>query len=131
MHQHQMRNQRLALPSTGTVSTTTTNSANPLFPRLSSPQNNSSSPLATANSFLSSSAIDKLVHPNPTIVSSCVRDTMPMGSDQQHDLDVSEEDLKDLLSQKDLATTLAENLLKHFGSDDIDIKDSGKFTTRK
>ncbi|XP_050313542.1 lysine-specific demethylase 6A isoform X2 [Anthonomus grandis grandis] len=38
---------------------------------------------------------------------------------QQHDLDV-EAELKDLLSQKDLATTLAENLLKHFGSDDID-----------
>lgn len=39
-----------------------------------------------------------------------------------NDLDVSEEDLQDLLSQKDLATTLAENLLKHFGSDDIDVK---------
>lgn len=47
-----------------------------------------------------------------------------------NDLDVSEEDLKDLLSQKDLATTLAENLLKHFeGSDDIDIKEEEKGTS--
>lgn len=38
---------------------------------------------------------------------------------QQHDLDV-EAELKDLLSQKDLATTLAENLLKHFGSDEME-----------
>lgn len=42
---------------------------------------------------------------------------MPGGG--QSDLGVSEEDIKDLLSHKDLATALAENLLKHFGSDDI------------
>lgn len=48
---------------------------------------------------------------------------------QQHDLDV-EAELKDLLSQKDLATTLAENLLKHFGSDDIDdVKEEADSTT--
>ncbi|KAL1493384.1 hypothetical protein ABEB36_011447 [Hypothenemus hampei] len=42
---------------------------------------------------------------------------------QTSDMDV-EAELKDLLSQKDLATTLAENLLKHFGSDDIeDVKE--------
>lgn len=48
---------------------------------------------------------------------------------QQHDLDV-EAELKDLLSQKDLATTLAENLLKHFGSEDIeDVKEEADSTT--
>ncbi|CAG9855158.1 unnamed protein product [Phyllotreta striolata] len=46
---------------------------------------------------------------------------------EQHSGDLDEnlvKDLKDLLAQKDLATTLAENLLKQFGSDDIDVKDS-------
>lgn len=32
------------------------------------------------------------------------------------DLTVSESDLQALLSQKDIATSLAEDLLKHFGS---------------
>lgn len=53
----------------------------------------------------------------------CSKELMPLGSSNASDLDVSEEDLKDLFSQKDLATTLAENLLKHFGSDDIEIKE--------
>ncbi|XP_076262257.1 utx histone demethylase isoform X2 [Rhynchophorus ferrugineus] len=44
---------------------------------------------------------------------------------QQQDL---EEELKDLLSQKDLAATLAENLLKHFGSDEIDTKEEADST---
>lgn len=43
------------------------------------------------------------------------------------DLSVSDQELQALLSQKDIATSLAEDLLKHFGSpsavDDIDIKD--------
>lgn len=43
------------------------------------------------------------------------------------DLGVSDQELQALLSQKDIATSLAEDLLKHFGSpsavDDIDIKD--------
>ncbi|ERL85192.1 hypothetical protein D910_02614 [Dendroctonus ponderosae] len=48
---------------------------------------------------------------------------------QQHDLDV-EAELKDLLSQKDLATTLAENLLKHFGSDEMEeVKEEPDSTT--
>ncbi|CAG9760396.1 unnamed protein product [Ceutorhynchus assimilis] len=48
---------------------------------------------------------------------------------QHHDLDV-EAELKDLLSQKDLATTLAENLLKHFGSEDMeDVKEEADSTT--
>lgn len=53
---------------------------------------------------------------------------MPLSSNPP-DLDVSEEDLQDLLSQKDLATTLAENLLKHFGSDEIDVKEEPESTT--
>lgn len=54
----------------------------------------------------------------------CSKDLLPMGAANSSELDVSEEDLKDLFSQKDLATTLAENLLKHFGSDDtIEIKE--------
>lgn len=53
----------------------------------------------------------------------CPKDMMPIGSASASELDVSEEDLKDLFSQKDLATTLAENLLKHFGSDEIEIKE--------
>ncbi|XP_030762283.1 lysine-specific demethylase 6A isoform X2 [Sitophilus oryzae] len=49
-------------------------------------------------------------------------------SSQHQDLDV-EEELKDLLSQKDLATTLAENLLKHFGSEEIETKEEADSTT--
>ncbi|CAH0562123.1 unnamed protein product [Brassicogethes aeneus] len=62
---------------------------------------------------------DKLMQPNPVLVPSH-RDSF---ASHATDLDVSEEDLKDLLSQKDLATTLAEDLLKHFGSEDIDVKE--------
>lgn len=39
------------------------------------------------------------------------------------DLGVTDQELQALLSQKDIATTLAEDLLKHFGSDDLDEKD--------
>lgn len=47
----------------------------------------------------------------------------------QHDLDV-EAELKHLLSQKDLATTLAENLLKHFGSEEMeDVKEGADSRT--
>ncbi|XP_017776460.1 PREDICTED: histone demethylase UTY isoform X4 [Nicrophorus vespilloides] len=45
-----------------------------------------------------------------------------VGPAMSNELDVSEEDLQNILSQKDIATTLAEKLLKHFGSE-IDIKD--------
>lgn len=67
---------------------------------------------------------DKLVQPIPNVVPTCARDvTAPISGHPSTDMDVSEEELKDLLSQKDLATTLAENLLKHFGSDAMDIKE--------
>ena len=41
------------------------------------------------------------------------------------ELTVSDQELTALLSQKDIATSLAEDLLKHFGSEssDLDIKD--------
>lgn len=43
-----------------------------------------------------------------------------------NDLTVSEQELQALLSQKDIATSLAEDLLKHFGSPstpDVTIKE--------
>lgn len=44
---------------------------------------------------------------------------------QNTDLTVSDQELTALLSQKDIATSLAEDLLKHFGSEtsDLDIKE--------
>lgn len=38
-------------------------------------------------------------------------------------LGVTDQELQALLSQKDIATSFAENLLKQFGSDDLDIKE--------
>lgn len=65
---------------------------------------------------------EKLVQPPLTApIPNCTKDMqLPTSVTHSNDLDVSEEDLQSLLSQKDLATTLAENLLKHFGSEDID-----------
>lgn len=40
-----------------------------------------------------------------------------------HLLGVTDQELQALLSQKDIATSFAENLLKQFGSDDLDIKE--------
>lgn len=66
----------------------------------------------------------QMVQPNVSAVPSCQSLSLSTNSDIiNNDLDVSEEDLKDLLSQRDLATTLAENLLKHFGSEGIDVKE--------
>lgn len=39
------------------------------------------------------------------------------------DLGVTDQELQALLSQKDIATSLAEDLLKHFGSEDLDVKE--------
>lgn len=39
------------------------------------------------------------------------------------DLGVTDQELQALLSQKDIATSLAEDLLKHFGSEELDVKD--------
>lgn len=66
----------------------------------------------------------QMVQPNVSAVPSCQSLSLSTNSEiMNNDLDVSEEDLKDLLSQRDLATTLAENLLKHFGSEGIDVKE--------
>lgn len=46
---------------------------------------------------------------------------------------VSDQELQALLSQKDIATSLAEDLLKHFGSpgpgDDLEIKEESQSNT--
>ncbi|XP_043486320.1 histone demethylase UTY isoform X5 [Polistes fuscatus] len=47
----------------------------------------------------------------------------PEGSAGNKDLGVTDQELQALLSQKDLATSLAEDLLKHFGSEDLDVKE--------
>ncbi|XP_018569203.1 lysine-specific demethylase 6A isoform X2 [Anoplophora glabripennis] len=83
------------------------------------------SPHSTAKGY-SPTISDKLVQPNPIVGP---RDFISSSGHHAPDLDENlEEDLKDLLSQKDLATTLAENLLKHFGSDDIDVKEEADST---
>ncbi|XP_076685671.1 utx histone demethylase isoform X3 [Andrena cerasifolii] len=47
----------------------------------------------------------------------------PEGSAGNKDLGVTDQELQALLSQKDIATSLAEDLLKHFGSEDLDVKE--------
>ncbi|XP_059617836.1 histone demethylase UTY isoform X2 [Phlebotomus argentipes] len=47
----------------------------------------------------------------------------PIVTTSQSDLGVTDQELKAILSQRDIATTLAEDLLKQFGSDDIEIKE--------
>ncbi|GLH15815.1 Uncharacterized protein GBIM_20243 [Gryllus bimaculatus] len=51
-------------------------------------------------------------------------------SPSSKELGVSEQELQALLSQKDIATSLAEDLLKHFGSssDELDVKDEENST---
>ena len=50
---------------------------------------------------------------------------MPNGNAANKDpgLGVTDQELQALLSQKDIATSLAEDLLKHFGSEDLDVKE--------
>lgn len=117
MQQNQQlrNNQRPALntPVTRSAPTPPSYNNNTSFGQNGSPHN-------TAKSY-SPTISDKLVQPNPIVGP---RDFISSSGQPAPDLDENlEEDLKDLLSQKDLATTLAENLLKHFGSDDIDVKE--------
>nr|CAH7715209.1 unnamed protein product [Callosobruchus chinensis] len=74
--------------------------------------NQNGSPLNTAKSFSPTGSGDKLMQRSPVVTP---RDFLSPG---QHSSDITadnlEEDLEDLLSQKDLAATLAEDLLKHF-----------------
>ncbi|XP_074027245.1 lysine-specific demethylase 6A-like [Leptinotarsa decemlineata] len=66
----------------------------------------------------SSIKTEKMVQPNPV-----VEPRSFMASANPHLDETLEEDLKDLFAQKDLATTFAENLLKQFGSSDMDVKE--------
>ena len=105
-HQQQLRNQQQTPSPLSTTSEAVTQS----FNSQQYSQGNGTPTVITP----------KLVQPSiPPPVSNC----LATPSSNFTDLDVSDEDLKDLLSQKGLATTLAENLLKHFGSDDINIKE--------
>lgn len=45
------------------------------------------------------------------------------GNNKDAGLGVTDQELQALLSQKDIATSLAEDLLKHFGSEDLDVKE--------
>lgn len=47
----------------------------------------------------------------------------PEGSAANKELGVTDQELQALLSQRDIATSLAEDLLKHFGSEDLDVKE--------
>nr|CAH7768894.1 unnamed protein product [Callosobruchus chinensis] len=83
--------------------------------------NQNGSPLNTAKSFSPTGSGDKLMQPSPVVTP---RDFLSPG---QYSADITadnlEKDLKDLLSQKDLAATLAEDLLKHFSSEGTDVKE--------
>ncbi|XP_018332991.1 lysine-specific demethylase 6A isoform X2 [Agrilus planipennis] len=135
-HQQQFRTQKQQ-PQSG-ISSVTRTGQTPTFTgsitqSFSSQAINRTSPLAPPKSFSPINTVtppgnqfksDKLVQPSLTTpIPNCMRDissSMSMSNAGTNDLDVSEEDLQDLLSQKDLATTLAENLLKHFGSEEMD-----------
>lgn len=120
-HQQQLRNQR---QTTATTSVTTRPGQTPPAYNSSSQQfssqttQNNGTPVTSLTQTTSQIKLHQPLLNAP--VPNCTKDLMPTSSSE---LDVSEEDLQDLLSHKDLATTLAENLLKHFGSDDIDIKE--------
>lgn len=54
---------------------------------------------------------------------SSTTNSYPEGSAGNKDLGVTDQELQALLAQKDIATSLAEDLLKHFGSEDLDVKE--------
>ncbi|KAH0548799.1 hypothetical protein KQX54_002467 [Cotesia glomerata] len=58
-----------------------------------------------------------------TQITSTTGNNYPESSVGSKDINVTDQELHALLSQKDLATTLAEDLLKHFGSEDLDEKE--------
>ncbi|XP_015609796.1 histone demethylase UTY isoform X3 [Cephus cinctus] len=60
---------------------------------------------------------------------SSTTNSYPEGSSGNKDLGVTDQELQALLSQKDIATSLAEDLLKHFGSEDLDVKDESSAIT--
>lgn len=107
-HQQQLRNQRQTVAS---PVTSISSSQVPAFNGTTASQTNGT-PTAMPT--------PKLVQPS---LQPPVPTCMSLPNASFNELDVSEEELQDLLSQKGLATTLAENLLKQFGSDEIDIKE--------
>lgn len=58
-----------------------------------------------------------------TQITSTTGNNYPESSVGSKDINVTDQELHALLSQKDLATTLAEDILKHFGSEDLDEKE--------
>ncbi|XP_060537446.1 histone demethylase UTY isoform X2 [Cylas formicarius] len=118
-HQYNIMQQQLRSNQNRPIPSANATSRGGLTPPYTLGQNGS--PINTTKGCSPSSG-EKLLHSQPNIVPSFVP------GQQTHDLDV-EAELKDLLSQKDLATTLAENLLKQFGSDDIDVKEEADSTT--
>lgn len=128
-HQQQIRNQRQTPVTTPVIirpgQTPPFNGTNQQFSTQVT-QSNGTQP--TTKSFSPTQfKSEKLLQPTITApIANSTKELMP----NSNDLDVSEEDIQDLLSQKDLATTLAENLLKQLGSEDIDIKEepcNGKY----
>ncbi|KAF5281219.1 hypothetical protein FQR65_LT14834 [Abscondita terminalis] len=123
-HQQQMLNQRQ--PVTSPRPTTNLSSYNGSSHQYSSPvmPPNRTSPLDAIKSFSPTPSsgfikVEKLAQ--PVLLAPVPNCTKHLGLPNTHpgDLDVSEEELQHLLSEKDLTTTFAENLLKHFVSDDL------------
>ncbi|XP_022914705.2 histone demethylase UTY isoform X1 [Onthophagus taurus] len=84
------------------------------------------SPASTATTTLAVTGVTQANGTNvvtPKLVQPSVQPPVPMPLTGSNFSEISEADLQDLLSHKGMATTLAENLLKHFGSDEIDIKE--------
>lgn len=111
-HQQQLRNQRQPVVSSPITSISG-----------SAPGYNGTTQLTQASQTNGTPALmstPKLMQPS---LQAPVPNCMTLPNTNFSELDVSEEELQDLLSQKGLATTLAENLLKQFGSDEIDIKE--------
>ncbi|GJQ65192.1 hypothetical protein Trydic_g17516, partial [Trypoxylus dichotomus] len=110
-HQQQLRSQRQPIPSPVTSISG------------SAPGYNGTTQLTPA----SQTNGTPTVMPTPKLLQPSLQPHVPsclsLPNSNFNELDVSEEELQDLLSQKGLASTLAENLLKQFGSDEIDIKE--------
>lgn len=128
-HQQQLRNQRQTT-TPGTRPGQTQSFTSPQQFATPNLHSNRTSPLNKSFSPTNDFKPEKLLQPNLSApIPNVTRDiNMPLTTTNPPDLDVSEEDLQDFLSQKDLATTLAENLLKHFGSDEIDVKEEAETT---
>ncbi|KAF5285712.1 hypothetical protein FQA39_LY16518 [Lamprigera yunnana] len=123
-HQQQLVNQRQSVTSPRTTNLPLYNGLSQQYPTTGIPPNRTS-PLDAIKTFSpnhpsSFIKVDKLVQPALMApIPNCVKDVR-LSNTNSGDIDVCEEELQHLLSQKDLTTTFAENLLKHFVSEDID-----------